>query len=90
MGLETTEGTGRGPAKRMWKSRGMGRERGMRMVGWSWQSACVCVLFALQLLLLLFEWPHSWHIQHPTSYIQHPAYATGGKNYPDSPELTCG
>jgi len=90
MGLETTEGTGRGPAKRMWKSRGIGRGRGMRMVGWSWQSACVCVLFALQLLLLLFEWPHSWHIQHPTSYIQHPAYATGGKNYPDSPELTCG
>jgi len=85
MGLETTEGTGRGPAKRMWKSRGMGREW---LVGPG--KVLVCVLFALQLLLLLFEWPHSWHIQHPTSYIQHPAYATGGKNYPDSPELTCG
>jgi len=35
-------------------------------------SVCVCVLFTLQsLLLLLFEWPHSWHIQHPESCIQH-------------------
>jgi len=68
MGLETTEGTGRGPAKRMWKSRGIGR--GMGMVGWSWQSACVCAVCSAVAVVVIWV---AAQLAHPASYILYPA-----------------